>query len=407
MTAKILGKNVRLLGDATLEEYQKLVEQGINRTAAHSLTNLVLQDGLPSLLMEDGTALLINDSSDGITIISGFGKNPALAIAQLCIAEHDIKVTIKGASEQLIRDIRYYHAAFFKVKALQQSGNNLDNKVTDRQQPTDTIDKLAVMQEICIGKYGRKRQIYHNLETYDILLSGAEYEKLRNAVNRAEREGVIVQKLQSDKLGLFGRLLDLWQHHKFYKLLKTWNESKLKILNERRKIAEEAGEEFTDSWTPVEWPAKVVRYLHTYCNPIEVYTASVPDKGIVAALGVGVYGESAFMYFRPQTFTVPKAMEYLEHKVFCELKARGVKTISRGIDGENTLNEYKKKMGILHGQNEYVMVLEPRISLQILAKEMAFVANCGLGIDTTKLLLTHAVKPSIVIYGEGKKRYIF
>jgi hypothetical protein len=409
MITEILGKHLFLVGDATLEDYEKLVSTGTNRTAAQSLTDLVLaaEEDIPILYMEQDTALLLVKSDNKIKITSAHGNNPALAITQLCRETPKQEVTIRGASENLVARIRGYHARFFKTEALRSLDNDSNHILRDKESATEAIDMLAREQEICKATYWLNRHLHHNLETYDTSLDAPEYAKLRNAVNRSQREGVVVQKMQLDQKGVFNLLLNMWKQHKFYKLLKAWNESKEKRLEERKKIAEQAGEEFTDTWKPVEWPATIVKYLHTPGNPIEIYTASAPGKGVVAAIGVGVFGESAFMYFRPQTYTVPKAMEYLEHTVFCILKQRGIKTISRGVDGDNPLTDYKKKMGILQSEKEYTMEIGPRIDPRYLSQSMAMLANSGLRGEFLKNMFEFTAKPFIVIHRGGKKEYMW
>ena len=151
----------------------------------------------------------------------------------------------------------------------------------------------------------------NQLDKFDPLLQGPQYKRLRSDVRRATREGLVFSTATKDDVE---KITDLYYSWKIFMKMRR------KELNKTDWIL-----------------GRPIAADHYQIFKVE------RGREILAAAGVGFFGETAFMDFRINGYNTCKASEFLDYQIFLELRKKGVKFLERGVDLGKELHDYKSK----------------------------------------------------------------
>ncbi|MAF35107.1 hypothetical protein CMO91_04650 [Candidatus Woesearchaeota archaeon] len=168
------------------------------------------------------------------------------------------------------------------------------------------------------------------LPGFDSTLEGSTYKPLRKDVRTAEKAGLTFSKATVKDFASIKRLHKSWKEY----------------MAARDKTL-----------TDTSWISKRLRNFQGF----EIYKVK-KGKRLIAAAGVGLAGQNAFMDFRMSRQNKCRASAYLDYRILSRLKERGFVHLERGRSFGTALTEYKQKFHPLEIRKAYdVRVGQPKL----------------------------------------------
>ncbi|MBI2140206.1 hypothetical protein HYU14_04730 [Candidatus Woesearchaeota archaeon] len=185
--------------------------------------------------------------------------------------------------------------------------------------------------------------ITNRLDQFDPQLQGPQYKRLRSDVRRATREGLVFSTATKEDVD---KIVELYHSWKMFMGMR--------------------GKELGEADWILERPIATGHY--------QIFKVE-RDRDILAAAGVGFFGETAFMDFRINNYNTCKASEFLDYMIFLDLRKRGVKFLERGVEFGTGLANYKAKFPPIETRVCYdiskVRPIQMKIPLRVLSSTAA------------------------------------